>query len=279
MDLTKLNFHESDKLAGARNYLIWAYRVERIFRSYKLWDLIVPPAPVAGATPLTAAEMLAKEDRIEKCLNIYSFTVTTTLIPSIRRMGSDPAEVWTKLKKRFESAAEQRKMDLREELNNLKMDEGMTVEQFLMKLDLIVIQLADIDEDVDDKALIHVVLKGLPSSWSAFKSTFGTLMAHSGTGTTLTFSDLEMQLQAEEFRHAAADTAERALAVSHRQHQQLNQRPFTQAKKKSSNRSSTKQKGTSSDNSKRTNFVVCSHCGRRNHKVEQCEIKEIEQQL
>lgn len=79
-------------------------------------------------------------------------------------------------------------MDLRKELNNLRMEDDMTVEDFLMKSDLVVVQLADINEEVEDKTLIHIVLKGLPSRWTAFKSTFGTLMVHQA----LTFSDLEV---------------------------------------------------------------------------------------
>lgn len=100
MDLTKLNFHETDKLMGARNYLIWAFRVERIFRSYKPWDLRVPPQmgnSSFGTTSESLNKATAKEkgiltpkERLEKCLNIYSFTILTSLIPSIKQMGTDP---------------------------------------------------------------------------------------------------------------------------------------------------------------------------------------------
>lgn len=48
------------------------------------------------------------------------------LIPSIHRMGSDPFGIWSKLKFQLEFGAKNRKIDLKHELNNLQMEEGMT---------------------------------------------------------------------------------------------------------------------------------------------------------
>lgn len=294
MDLTKLNFHENDKLLGARNYLNWAYKVERIFRSNKLWDLVVPSPTssadsssqsTASSTPggskqkgpskEEAKEAALLEERIEKCLNIFSFTVSSVLIPSIRRMGTSPSGIWNRLKQRFESAAEQRKIDLKDSLTNLTMKEGTTIEQFLIELDLIVVQLSDIDEEVEDKALIHIVLKGLPPSWRTFKTTFNTMMGQRGNA--MTFADLETQLQAEELHMLRNEATDQALFTSARSSNRLNQRPFTQTKKKTSSRQGSSRRSSDS----RSAVPVCTHptCLKRGHKIEQCRLRETELQL
>lgn len=52
MDLTKINFHESDKLVGHKNYLVWAFKVEQIFIRENVWDVINPSA--ASPEPVRA---------------------------------------------------------------------------------------------------------------------------------------------------------------------------------------------------------------------------------
>jgi hypothetical protein len=55
--------------------------------------------------------------------------------------GDDLASIWARLCQRFKLNVEERKTDLKEELNNLQMTEGTTIEQFLISLD---VQLANI---------------------------------------------------------------------------------------------------------------------------------------
>jgi hypothetical protein len=42
MDLSKQNFHESDRLVGPSNYPIWAFKVEQSFCNYNVWDIVCP---------------------------------------------------------------------------------------------------------------------------------------------------------------------------------------------------------------------------------------------
>lgn len=53
--------------------------------------------------------------------------------------GSDPSEIWSNLKSRFEIAIENRKIDLKNNLSTLQMEEGMTTEQYLTALDYLVV--------------------------------------------------------------------------------------------------------------------------------------------
>jgi hypothetical protein len=174
MDLTKINFHESERLVGTSNYPMWAFTVERVFRTHHVWDLVTQDVP-DNATGTSSVDTPSKskadsskkdslketgdkdtasasslEDRREKCLTIFLFPVTATIKTSIKRYGKNPAVIWMRLKKRYGSTSSTRKLDLRRDLQSIKMTDGMTVDQFLHKIDTVITQLADIDEQVDN---------------------------------------------------------------------------------------------------------------------------------
>lgn len=135
------------------------------------------------------------EERKQMCLHIFSATVSPSILPVVKSMRNDPSGLWKRLRSKFESAALQRKLDLRNELMNIRMEEDTSIEEFIKVIDHFIMQLADVDEDIPDKELIHVVLRALPSKWKPFKMTFGLLMA---SNPNLSFSDLEQWLSAEE---------------------------------------------------------------------------------
>jgi hypothetical protein len=51
MDDVKVKFSDHDKLVGAKNYLLWAYNVKRVFKRHRVWDLVNPED--FNATPVT----------------------------------------------------------------------------------------------------------------------------------------------------------------------------------------------------------------------------------
>jgi hypothetical protein len=158
---------------------------------------VVEPAQVVIAPERPAAlTASAVKKAKEKSMAILIYTVHRSILPLIKSIGENPAKVWSRLKTCFQSRAEQQKMDLMHDLQDIKMVAGTTVEQFLLLIDSIVQQLAAMDELVTDRQLVHIVLKGLPSNsphWVSFKATFGTIMLNDKT---LTLADLETQLQA-----------------------------------------------------------------------------------
>lgn len=174
MDFSKLHFSETDKLTGPDNYLIWSHQVMRIFKRYKLWHLIQPGPVTATAIPsqvetaesepststsrpqpqrVQSTHTVSDKDDKEKCHNILTFTVHRTLIATLKGFGDNPRLVWERLQGRFQSAAEQRKCDLREQLNSLRMTEGTTVQKYLLDFDQIIQQLACVDELIPEKQM------------------------------------------------------------------------------------------------------------------------------
>lgn len=75
------------------------------------------------------------------------------------------------------------------------MKEGTTIEEHMARIELLLSDLADLNEEVEDKILAQIVLSSLPSSWHSFRSTLGTIMARDPH---FTFVDLEEHLHGEE---------------------------------------------------------------------------------
>lgn len=128
------------------------------------------------------------EERKQMCLNIFSTTVSPSILPVVKSMRDDPSGLWKRLRSKFESAALQRKLDLRNKLMNVHMDDDSSIEDFIKVIDHFIMQLADVDKHIPDRELMHVVLHALPSKWKPFKMTFGLFMS---SNPNLSFFDLE----------------------------------------------------------------------------------------
>lgn len=218
---TKISFSDSDKLIGAQNYTIWAFHVEQILREKDLWYVVDPSlnnsqistgSSVGGSSSTnsgssstggtgvvtgTTATTVPNQKHLERVIIILTKTVTASIFPIVSRLRADPNKLWATLKKKFESSAIQRKLDLKTALIELRMFEGASVEEYLKKVDHHVMELASIGEEIPEKELIQIVLRSLPDSWSSFKSVYGVMYSKD---TQATFADLEEYLQAEEFR-------------------------------------------------------------------------------
>lgn len=80
------------------------------------------------------------------------------------RLRSDPEKLWITLKKKYESAAIQCKLDLKQSLFDLKMSEGSSVQDYLHAVERNMAQLGCVGETVSDQELISIVLRNLPDS-------------------------------------------------------------------------------------------------------------------
>ncbi|CAM6115755.1 unnamed protein product [Calypogeia fissa] len=230
-DATKITFSDSDKLVGASNYMIWSFMVEQTLREKDLWDIVDPPSATSAATTSEtstttstassiAAAILAAasvplpastQDK-DRVIIIITKTVSATVVPVIMRFRDDPQKLWSTLKRNYESAALQRRLDLKTNLLNLKMTEGSSVQEYLHTITHHVVELARVGDQVADQDLIQIVLRNLPESWSNFTAVYGVLFAQSST--TANFSDLQEFLQAEESRRKArTDMSEQSLMV------------------------------------------------------------------
>ena len=100
---------------------------------------------------------------------ILSNTLSSSLIPHIKHCNTTK-EMWNTLEKIFSNVSSARKMQLKEKLQNVKMDRNMTIMDYVGKIRKIVDDLALIDCMVDDDDIVRVCLKGMPSNFNIFKT-------------------------------------------------------------------------------------------------------------
>ena len=82
-------------------------------------------------------------------------------------------EVWKVLENRFSSISRNHVMNLKGELHNIK--EGTdSMDIYLQKIKVVRNKLLAVGVIVDDEALLHIAIKGLPKNYNAFRSTIRT---------------------------------------------------------------------------------------------------------
>lgn len=283
MGLKKYGFLESDKLVGRSNYYIWAFKIEQVLDGLGLWEIIDPTSEAYGgsaededgdlfilhrdiSTRLTPQDF---EKKRKLAVNVFPASVSSDCILTVASYKHSPRDIWLQFKLRFESSALQRKIDLRDELRNISMSEDESIESFLKRIDIYVFQLTIIMEKVDDKELIHIVLRALPSKWNAFKMSFGMNLSKDNS---ITFSHLCQWLSAEEGRmqsvRMSAAITEESLAV-YRKHANTS---------KAKGKSKHIKRPTQPDYEDRKN-TVCTYCKNKGHRESQCWFKQTEKDM
>lgn len=114
------------------------------------------------------------------------------------RFRTEPDLLWIALKSKYESAATQRKLDLKKSLLDLKMSEGSSVQDYLHSIERHVAELGCVGESLPDQELIQIVLRNLLESWYNFVAVYGVMFSKESPDST--FANLEEYVQAEAAR-------------------------------------------------------------------------------
>ncbi|CAM6116227.1 unnamed protein product [Calypogeia fissa] len=290
LDLTKISFTEDDKLKGKSNYAVWAFLVEQVLRERDLWDLVDPQKTQNAAAASTSSDSsntgtpdsqggdqaqinVLDSKKRQKIVSVIASTVTRLIIPTVQRLASDPAKLWLTLKRKYQPSALQRKLDLKSELNNMKMEESSSVEDYLRNVERVRVDLAGVGVEIPDDELIEIVMGNLPESYSTFVSGFGQSHAKDSD---LLFTDLEEALLTEELRrkHRASrhSSVEESL-VSIGTNQKFNSRqpaPSRQNQPRQQPRRQQQQTG---------GRPYCNFCNKLGHREETCFVKQANQDI
>ena len=126
---------------------------------------------IAGATP-TLAETKALNQWNEKdkmVMFILSQNMSNSMIGHIQELETSK-EVWKNLENLFTSTTKARKIQLKNELNNLKKSPQVTVNDYVLKIKDISDALSSIGSHVDDDDLVAFCLNGLreDDKWTSF---------------------------------------------------------------------------------------------------------------
>lgn len=277
MDIAKA-LPDRDRLEGSRNYLTWAFKVEQILRKEKCWIVFDPDTRALEASLLNEEE---KDEKREKGIIVICGTVSNNIIPTEKKLQNQPTLLWRALRDRYSDGALTSQMVLRDELSQVKITEAMTLEEYVSAIDELVCKLSDTDYEVEEKELIRIAMRGLPTSWRNFVTTLGALLQQSPT---MSFGTFIGYMQSEQLqRKMSNNSGEEALYVGHN-NRGGNSRTQNSAQTRKSfsapgaptarNSSSTK---SSTDKAKRSS---CNFCGRNGHWESDCRFKsQFEQKM
>ena len=98
---------------------------------------------------------------------IISDSIKDHLIPQVSSLKT-PKAMFDALTKLFEGKNINRKMTLRNQLKNVKIQNAETIQSYFTRVSQIKEQLEAVDEEVENAEIVMTTLNGLPRSWDSF---------------------------------------------------------------------------------------------------------------
>jgi hypothetical protein len=155
-----------DKLEGVDIFCAWKYRISLILEENDLARFIKENvAEPADAT----AKAKYKKDMV-RAKRIIADSIKDHLIPQVPSKNT-PKEMFDSLTRLYEGRNINRKMNLRTQLKNTKMQKGETVHEYFSRISQFKEQIEAIGDTLDEYELIMTSLNGLTRPWDAFIQT------------------------------------------------------------------------------------------------------------
>jgi hypothetical protein len=155
------------------NYPAWAANMKFFLTTKKCWHMVIHTEPAANAEDRKADEL---------ALSYIGLCVKPVHQPTILRCTTSN-QAWTTLQETFAAKTFARKLQLRRDLNSLKMATNETVTAFTSRAKALQDQLTAAGHRVDDIDVACQVMAGLPSSFDTVVTVIETTTASTGTFT------------------------------------------------------------------------------------------------
>jgi hypothetical protein len=155
-----------DKLEGVENLHAWKYRIGLILEENDLAKFIKENVPEPEED---VAKAKYKKDMV-RVKWIIPDSIKDHLIPQVSSKNT-PKETFDALTRMYEGKNINRKMNLRTQLKNTKMQKGETVHDYFSMVSQFKEQLEAIGDNLDEDELIMTSLNGLTRPWDAFIQT------------------------------------------------------------------------------------------------------------
>ena len=201
MELLK-HFH-IQKFDG-KNFLLWKYQLEIIFRSEAgMFEI------VNGSTPRpTIAAERAKWDAINaKAMLLISSGMEYEQLQTVLNCKNAP-EMWNRLKTIHEQTSAVNKLQLMQQFFNYKMSETDTIAQHISKIDTLAQALNNVEEPIGDIDKIAKALGSLPIKYNGFVTAWDSY-----DETKQTYDNLTARLLKEEQRLTQSEEMTTAFAA------------------------------------------------------------------
>ena len=190
-DTTYSSFVITGEKLDRNNYPAWKFCIQNFFMGHDLWGLITSedPKPKGDATSIEVREW---NKRARQVIHYISITIQASMIGHIQD-AKTPQEAWDSLRKVFESSTKARKLQLKQQLNEVKKG-SQSVTDYILSIRTIIDQLGSIGVTVDDDDLIMVTLNGLGREYKPFETSIAV------RDTYPSFQELIPLLVSEEMR-------------------------------------------------------------------------------
>jgi hypothetical protein len=155
-----------DKLEGVENFHAWKYRIGLILEKNDLARFVKEKLP----EPEDAAEKAKHQKDTIRAKRIIADSIKDHLIPYVSSKKT-PKQMFDALTRLYEGKNINRKMNLRTQLKNTRMQKGEMIQEYFSRISEFKEQLEAIGDTIDEDELIMTALNGLTRPWDAFIQT------------------------------------------------------------------------------------------------------------
>jgi hypothetical protein len=152
-----------EKLEGIDNFCVWKYRIGLILAENDLAKFIKEEVE----EPEDAVEKAKHQKDSIRAQRIIADSIKDHLIPYVSSKKT-LKEMFDSLIKLYEGKNINRKMNLRSQLKNTKMQKGEMIQEYFSRISEIKEQLKAIGDTIDEDEFVITALNGLTRPWDAF---------------------------------------------------------------------------------------------------------------
>jgi hypothetical protein len=152
-----------EKLEGIDNFRAWKYRISLILAKNDLLRFIKEEVE----EPEDAVEKAKHQKDSIRDQRIIADSIKDHLIPYVSSKKT-LKEMFDALRKLYEAKNINRKMNLRTQLKNIKMQKGEMIQEYFSRISKIKEQLKAIGDTIDEDKFLLTSLNGLTRPWDAF---------------------------------------------------------------------------------------------------------------
>jgi hypothetical protein len=164
MDRGVGSFLPTEKL-DRTNYASWSYKMHQYLLGHGYWSYVDGANDMAPDP--TDAIYSAWEKLASRVFYCFASCVGDQLLSYIWDAAT-PKAAWENLKKVFAVSTTATKLQLRQELSNLR-QRDLSVADYTLKISEICESLASVDVNIDDSEKVQICLGGLASKFGAFR--------------------------------------------------------------------------------------------------------------
>ena len=152
-----------EKLEGADNFRAWKYRVMLILEEHDLEGFIENEVPEPEGDEAKARH----KKSLIKAKRIIADSIKDHLIPHVSSLKT-PKEMFDALSRLYEGKNINRKMTLRAQLKEVKMQDSESIQSYFTRVSQLKEQIEAIGDSVEEAELVMTTMNGLPRPWDPF---------------------------------------------------------------------------------------------------------------